>query len=748
MTTRIMMRPSSHPLASRLIVVSALLLFFALAAGAALDKSPTRDEPIHLLRGAALRQSGDFSLQYEHAPLSHWLIGSLLGSESTLPAVAGLASRPSGNRSDMARELVWQRGLNVDRALFLGRLPIIYAGLLLGAALALWVRAATGGHRPALAVTMAFFAASSNLLASAALATTDLVATTTYFATVCAWWFYWRRPGRRLWLLTGALLGLALASKLTGVLLVPVLVTLAYVYPPRRPWWRPGLIALGLLPVAGLTLWAVYLFQIGPWRGITLPAPAYWDSWASVLSHVSDGHQSFFLGEVSTAGWWSYFPVTLLLKTPLPALALFAVGLGGLWRARAWQMTAFLLLPMAAILAAAMYSRLNIGYRHVLPLVPFALVAAGLAVRGWWARPAGRWAAGLVAAWAVGAALWVHPHHLAYFNELAGGPARGYRYLGDSNLDWGQDLRGLADYAAGVTDTLYIAYAGVSEPAYYGLEEPSLAGPEGLGRPDFHPANPAPGRYAISASHIQGLLAEADLFDWFRRREPDDTIGYSILIYNVAEARPGEWIAHCLMPGRLLTDEAAEQLVGLAGARHAAFDCESSWVFPQDGAPGWYILPARAEEWWVNAWLGEMKPELVYGHRANAYGPDYAVYYWPGGVEPGATMGGEAQTYAGESGGPAALRAYGARAAEWVTLWRVAEATAAPLSVQAHLADAAGAMQVADGLGFSSDQWRPGDWFLQRHVFAAPGEVLETGLYNYATLEPAGPTIRLPVDRP
>ena len=71
------------------------------------------------------------------------------------------------------------------------------------------------------------------------------------------------------------------------------------------------------------------------------------------------------------------------------------------------------------------------------------------------------------------------------------------------------------------------------------------------------------------------------------------------------------------------------------------------------------------------------------------------------------------------------------------------EATATPLSLQAHLLAADGARQVADGLGFSADQWRPGDSFMQRHRFAAPGVALETGLYNYATLERIGPTMTL-----
>ena len=81
-----------------------------------------------------------------------------------------------------------------------------------------------------------------------------------------------------------------------------------------------------------------------------------------------------------------------------------------------------------------------------------------------------------------------------------------------------------------------------------------------------------------------------------------------------------------------------------------------------------------------------------------------------------------------------------------MTLWQVEQATAAPLSVQGHLIAADGTRLVADGLGYSADQWQPGDWFAQRHVFAVPGNTLETGLYNYATLERAGPTSTLTAD--
>jgi len=731
----------------RIAFIVGLLIFFALALDTALSKSPTNDEPIHLMRGAALAQSGDLSLQYEHPPLSHHLIGLLLPTEPTLAFVANLDARPANDRTAIAWELLWKSGLDVDRALFLARVPIIWVGLLLGAILALWTQAAAR-HPAAVVAVMALYAAASNLLASAALATTDFVAATTFFATVCAWWFYWQRPGRRRWLITGILLGLALGAKLTGALLIPILFILAYVYPRRGPWWRPGAAAVGLLPVAGIVLWIVYLFQIGPWRGLIVPAPAYWTSWESVLTHVSEGHLAFFLGRMSSEGWLLYFPVALLIKTPLPAIILCLVAPAVLVRDRAWQIAAFLLLPVVAILGTAMVSRLNIGFRHILPALPFLMILGAMAAPALWRKPIARAALLLVLGWAIMSGLITHPDHLAYFNELVGD--RGRDFLGDSNLDWGQDLKQLADYARKYLEQtgepIAYSYTGMADLAYYGLEGQSIVQQYQAGQTDFTPANPPAGRYAINAGDLQGpglilgALTESDLFDWFRHREPLTTLGGSIFVYDVAQQAEGTWIAHCLSPGPLLADPEAEQLVGRSGLRHLLFDCNSSWVFPENGAPGWYVLPLDMPLW-INDWLKEPVPEIVYRHQANAYGPDYAVVYWPGSSR-GPLYSDDVRRYTATAPGPATLWAFGARDREWITVWQAGETTTAPLSIQAHLISD-NEVQVADGLGFPADQWLAGDWFAQRHTFATPGHTLETGLYDYLTLESVGPALRL-----
>src|SRR5207247_2535418 len=101
-------------------------------------------------------------------------------------------------------------------------------------------------------------------------------------------------------------------------------------------------------------------------------------------------------------------------------LVVFAVR----WRRLGLENEAFVLLPIALYLAPAMYARLNIGLRHILPIYPFVLLLAAAAVREFIdAKPKG----GRIALWVL-AAIWliefgrVYPHNLAFFNQFVGGP--------------------------------------------------------------------------------------------------------------------------------------------------------------------------------------------------------------------------------------------------------------------------------------------------------------------------------------
>jgi hypothetical protein len=744
-----------------LVPIVCCLVFFLLALNTAASKTPTADEPVHVLRGLTLWQTRDLVLQTQ-PPLSHWLIGSLVSTEPDLPDVRQLTSWPTRDRPAIAHELFWERRLPVERIILLARLPIILVGMLLGAILARWAR--EGGGRSAQGVVLFLFALSPNILASASLATTDLTITTAYAAVVFTWWRFWQRPTRGRWLWAALSLGLALGAKLTALLLLPITLLLACCRrQPDRPWWHAGLIWASLLPVAGLVVWGLYGFEARPSLGLTFPIPAatYLDNFFRVQEHVTEGHQAFLLGELSRDGWWYYFAVALLIKTPLLTLILAVAAAVSCIRGRHWARDAFLWMPAGSLFLVASYTRLNIGYRHILPVLPFLLVwGASWAPTALRNRRAQIVVAALFVWYALGG-LRQHPHHLAYFNELVGGSAQGYRYLGDSNLDWGQDLNLLVDYIRQHDSTpVFVSYFGSADPARYGLDDRQLlVTPERISA-EFAPANPAPGLYAISANHLQGLaLTEPDLFDWFRHRQPVDELGYSILIYQVGEPAAGTWIGHCLDPAPLLDQASASHLLGQTTVRHVYFNCRSSWVFPNRGQPGWYVLPQQAESWP----LAEHFPHnltRLYSHSATTSAPSYEIHYWLGALDPEVHLTVSSGRVTSTDGSPVALpvafddtaQLIGYRVDEqnWWTVWEVLSATEAPLSVAAHLYPGSPSPQVADGLGYSSAQWQPGDLFIQFHDFTVDegAHYLETGLYNYlsgdrlplsADLSAAGP---------
>ena len=207
----------------------------------------------------------------------------------------------------------------------------------------------------------------------------------------------------------------------------------------------------------------------------------------------------------------------------------------------AWIDEAFLLIPATFVLGFFSMNHQSIGLRYVLPIYPFLFVIASEVARVAADRTSyTRLPAAVLVSWLVVASWSIHPHYLAYFNELIGGPSNGYKYLVDSNLDWGQDLKGLKRFMqANAIHEIALSYFGTDSPARYGIQYrrlPSmiLTDPN-AGRPS--PAPQAKSEWvAISATNLQGVYFEDEsLFEPFARRRPVATIGYSIFVYHLNE---------------------------------------------------------------------------------------------------------------------------------------------------------------------------------------------------------------------
>jgi len=533
------------------LAVALLTLFFGLALTSAVQKSPTMDEQNHIARGAAYLGTGDPRLSVEHPPLVNLL--------SALPA--HLLLHPSlpldtiwweaGEWYNFADLFLWEVNSNAEQIVFLARLPVIGLGLLLVTLVHRWAAHRFGPWGGLLAA--AFCALDPNILAHARLSTTDVGGTLFTFLAAYALWRAFRQLSipRVLW--AGLALGLAFAAKLSALLFGPILAFAALLegIPGKQGRTRRlsarMMVVLLLMFLGLLVVWATYRFQVGPLQegGVSVPAPPYVRGVRAVLDFAAGGRPGYLLGQVSTEGWWIYFPVAFAVKTPLATLVGLLIATGVALR-RPSRDDLLVLVPPLAFFLVSTTARLNLGYRHLLPVLPFLAVHIGrLASSPTCQSPnppahLRRLLPAALIVWLTLSTIAIYPHFLAYFNLAGGGPRNGWRILADSNIDWGQDLKGLPAWMEreGV-EHVRLAWFGSARPEYYGVHHDLLPGvPYGFllwNDPPFDPDNPEPGVYAISVSNLVGVvLPNPDLYAWFRARPPDDRIGYSLFIYRVA----------------------------------------------------------------------------------------------------------------------------------------------------------------------------------------------------------------------
>ncbi len=621
-------RPRSRALcAAFLLGLQAILAVTSLV-----GDSITFDETSHLTSGLSYWMTGDFRLAPEHPPLPKlWCALPLLAMDHHW------VDRPAGwEQGDfwrVGREW-FAAAPNRDALLTVARCMMVV--LLLATTWLVYsvARRMWGGRAGLLAMTVA--ALCPTMLAHGRLVTTDLPAAFFALLTIerCAVLFGAVTPGRMV--LAGlALAGFAL-SKFSWPLIVPALLVMPVVVvwvrrraeargdvPVERQWNKNT--ALGIMVAAlvvslvvWVAVWTCYGWRFSPfangvhnegenadpaaWRavmsdadGVALTGPAAtllgWMHAGRVLPEAylfglaytlksTQQREAYLMGEYSLHGWRSYFPIAFAVKTPVATLVLMLVGaLAMLTRKATFDGHSVLLSGMVVFAGlyglAGVCGGLNIGHRHLLPVYPLLFVLVGAAGRLTTAR-AGRIAIGGCVTALVLSTLHVHPHYLSYFNELVGGPAEGHRFLADSNIDWGQDLKRLARYAqAHPEERIKLAYFGSAVPEAYGIEAEMLPSSFPFGAV----AELGAGTYVISLTQFLGvylpesrvenepatarrILAETNaladggavdlptawnspqirylraclLIARLRQFKPDERIGWSMLVYRLTDA--------------------------------------------------------------------------------------------------------------------------------------------------------------------------------------------------------------------
>jgi hypothetical protein len=530
-----------------------LFLFFAQGIFFIRANSQTVDEAAHLGAGYSYLTTGDFRLDSEHPPLIKELQALPLFLFYRVPFDPEPQSWHGGDSFTIGHDLLYKSPLSADRILTSARVVTLLIGGCLLVAIGVWGYRLWGRGAALLAMSMACF--DPNLLAHSSLVTTDVGVTLFIFLAVYLLWDYVRSPTWARLTATAICTGMALVSKFSGLLLVPILLVIAALLLIGRG--RPVLLPLKksskaygnkVLESAGaLVLILIFAF-------LTIP-PAYFfqgfETWLSglqlLLDIMEEGRAAFFLGKYSHEGWWNYFLTVFLIKTPICTIALVFASLA-LYKAGSvlrWRGAVFLLTPVILFFAVTTQSKLAIGVRHILPVYPFLFVLASRLATAQFRR---RWLAPLLVSASVVvmaiSSVRSAPHQLAYFNEILGGPDRGHYYLSDSNLDWGQDLKGLKAYMEKErVPTIYLSYFGTAPPDYYGIRYQYVAGKGALDWPppsNKVPADAARKILAISVYNLQDVSRPNDsLFRWLWVRRPIAKIGYSIFIYDLTNDPEG-----------------------------------------------------------------------------------------------------------------------------------------------------------------------------------------------------------------
>jgi hypothetical protein len=509
-------------------------------------KSATYDEQYHIANGLAFLRTGEPRLIPEHPPLINIISALPLLADGDLLLPLGDSCWEDVNSLKFSDLVLWKLNRDGPSIVTRARVPIIILTLFLAVIVYAWSREMYGPWAALLALTLLAF--DPNILAHGCLATNDIGLTCFATMALYAFWRLLRQPSWDRAIIAGLTLGLAQVSKFSAIFLLPVMVVTFITYylpikPDVRRTRRVLIYFVVIMLSAYFTIWAVYGFQMGTLKGYMVPARAYLNGLQEFTHLIESGKKSFLLGSYSETGWWYYFPVAFTVKTPLPSIMLIICALIYAYRCRALRKGLPLLIPVVIYFGACLTSPFNIGYRHLIPILPLLFIFTGqianIDLRLRWKQAS---AIGAAIVWLIVSSVTTFPHYLAYFNELVGGPGGGYRVLVDSNLDWGQDLIGLREYMARENiASVKLSYLGTADPCAYGIAYEPLPGfPYHQWQSESVPetlANPLDGVYAISATNLQGLrFKNHDLYAGFRKRKPDAIIGYSIFIYRISKS--------------------------------------------------------------------------------------------------------------------------------------------------------------------------------------------------------------------
>jgi len=583
------------------LIAGAILLIMALFSVLSVSEdSATFDEVAHIPAGYSYITKWDMRLNFEHPPLIKDLSAiPLLFLNLNFPEKSIYWNQMVNSSFEFGREFLYFANKNADQILLFSRLMMILFSLAFGVFL-FFVAKKIGGKLFGLA-TLTLYAFSPEFLAHGRLVTTDVGATATIFIAFYFFLEFLKNPTLKKAIMSGLTLGIALLIKASAIVLVPVFLVLflVYLYCSKNQDSKKiknNFLLLFLIFFISFLLVGIF-YQIHlinfpvelqkQYTKLVISHPwlkpfgdinwlvdfCIWTSGNEILRPYSlyllgalsmsvktffgfgaSGFPTYFFGKISSEGWWYYFPAIYLLKIPLSfhILTIIALFYGIKTASKKIKKIKTLLLEnfsdismiffVIVYFSVLMAGKINLGIRHLLPTLPFLYILTLKGIQGWINSSQKNRILKIIIVcilfiWYVISSILVFPSFLTYFNELAGGPSGGSKYVTDSNLDWGQDLKRLKKWVdENNIEKIKIDYFGGGSPSYY----------FGDNYQSFDPKNgPQKGWLAISATALrrgQGEPTEefakifsqqTGYYNWLKEYSPIKIIGNSIFIYYI-----------------------------------------------------------------------------------------------------------------------------------------------------------------------------------------------------------------------
>ncbi|HET9429524.1 MAG TPA: glycosyltransferase family 39 protein [Chitinophagaceae bacterium] len=497
---------------------------------------------LSVLRGFSFTMDEDKHYRYGKSIVSG---NSDRFDDSKMPATA-LNALPQ----KVASFLDGNRLKNFLGRLYVARMVTIFFSCLIAFLVFHWARLLYG-FVPAL-FSLVLYVLDPNITAHSQLVTTDLYATGTIaFAFFCLWKFAHERSLRN-GLLCLFALGISQLAKYTAIVLFPLFFIVLLLFDistsARLTHARENLrafviryikysilaviasvliINLGFLFNRTFTYFGDYHFHSVLFQNIQkdfpsfdyLPVPVpypYLEGLDWMRNTEQTGSLSgnvYLLGRISPLkGFPGYYIIASALKVPIATQIILLLSLWVYFtqknrRCNFFRDEGFLLIAVAFFtIYFNFFFNTQIGIRYYLPVFPLLYIFAGNLFIGWKELSFVK----KISAWALVAYLFVsvfsyYPYYISYFNEIVWDRKQAYKYLADSNIDWGQGRNELRQYLS--------KYPGAA----------------------FRPNNVRAGRIVVGVNDLVGVTTDPEKYAWLRNNfEPIDMIAYSYMVYKIS----------------------------------------------------------------------------------------------------------------------------------------------------------------------------------------------------------------------